>query len=138
MTMQDCIFCKIVRKEIPVSIVFESETIAAFLDIKPVNPGHMLVIPKDHYSDFVSTPSERLGDIASVAQKVARAAMQALDARGFNIAVNNGRVAGQVVDHMHLHVMPRFEGDGHELWHGKAYAEGEMREVAGKLREALR
>ena len=135
--MSDCLFCKIVNKEIPAAIVHENGKTIAFLDIKPVNPGHVLVVPKAHYPDFASTPPDQLGDIVVVAQRVAGAAMSALGAPGFNIAVNNGRAAGQLVDHMHLHVMPRFEGDGRELWHGAPYPEGEMEGVARKLREAL-
>ena len=137
MTMTDCLFCKIIRKEIPAAFVYENHKTVAFLDIKPVNPGHVLVIPKEHSADFASTPADQLGDIAADAQKIGKAAMSALGAPGFNIGVNNGRAAGQLVDHMHLHVMPRFEGDGHELWHGTPYGEGEMEGVAKKLKEAI-
>lgn len=135
--MNVCIFCKIIAKEVPAEVVYENGKTIAFLDIKPVNPGHVLVVPKEHYPDFASTPPEQLGDIVAVAQKIARAAMTALGVNGFNIGINNGRVAGQLVDHMHLHVMPRDEGDGHEHWHGKPYAEGEMAEVGQKLRQLL-
>ncbi len=135
--MNDCLFCKIVRKEIPAAVVYENGLTMAFLDIKGINPGHTLVVPKDHFDDFASTPPERLGDIAAVAQKVAKAAMRALGAPAFNIGVNNGAEAGQVIGHMHLHVMPRFKGDGHEHWHGKPYAEGEMETVAEKLKATL-
>lgn len=135
--MNDCLFCKIVRKEIPAEIVHENGTTLAFLDIRPTSPGHVLVVPKEHHLDFASTPPEQLGHIAAVAQRVAKACMAALGAPGFNIGVNNGRVAGQVIDHMHLHVIPRYESDGLELWHGKPYAEGEMEGVAKKLRSAL-
>lgn len=135
--MSDCLFCKIVRKEILAEIVHENGKTIAFLDIKPVNPGHVLVVPKEHHPDFASTPVDQLGAAAAVAQKVAKAAMKALGAPGFNIGVNNGRAAGQLVDHMHLHVIPRFDGDGYHLWHGKAYEDGEMKGVAEKLRAAL-
>ena len=135
--MTDCIFCKIVRKEIPAAFVYENHETFAFMDIKPTNPGHVLVVPKEHHADFASTPPDQLGDIAAVAQRVGKAAMAELGAPGFNIAVNNGRAAGQLVDHMHLHVIPRYEGDGLELWHGKPYAEGEMERVAEKLKNAL-
>lgn len=135
--MDSCLFCKIVRKEIPAEIVYENGLSLAFLDINPVNPGHILVVPKAHHADFASTPAELLGDIAAVAQRLAKAAMEATGAEGFNIGVNNGRAAGQLVDHMHLHVMPRHKGDGHELWHGKEYPEGEAAAVAQKIRKAL-
>lgn len=137
MTMQDCLFCKIVRKELPAQIVFENDAVVAFLDIKPVNPGHVLVVPREHSHDFISTSDEILCEVAVVAKRVGQAVIQALWAGGFNIGVNNGRMAGQLVDHMHLHVMPRFENDGYGLWHGKAYKEGEMEGVAKKLAAAL-
>ena len=135
--MTDCIFCKIVRKEIPATVVHENDRVMVFMDIKPVNPGHLLVVPKVHSDDYASTSEEALREIAVAAKRMGKAVMQGLGAPGFNIAINNGRVAGQLVDHVHLHVIPRFEGDGHELWHGKAYAEGEMQTVADKLKTAL-
>ena len=137
MTMQDCLFCKIVRKEIPAAVVYENGKTMAFLDIKPVNPGHALVISKEHYPDFASTPTEILGEITVVAQRIGKAAMETLGVPAFNIGVNNGRAAGQAVDHMHLHVMPRVEGDGYQLWHGRPYEEGEMQAVAEKLKAGL-
>lgn len=135
--MNDCVFCKIIRKEIPAHIVHENGKSLAFLDIKPVNPGHVLVIPKEHYPDFASTPDDLLADIAVVAKKMAVAVQTATGSPAFNIGVNNGRAAGQLVDHMHLHVMPRHDGDGHELWHGKAYEEGEAAALAEKIKMAL-
>lgn len=137
MTMPDCIFCKIIRKEIPSTFVYENHKTVAFMDIKPTNPGHVLVVPKEHHDDFASTPPDQLGDIAAVAQRVGKAVLSELGAAGFNIGVNNGRAAGQIVDHMHLHVIPRYEADGLELWHGKPYAEGEMERLAQKLKTAL-
>lgn len=137
MTMQDCLFCRIVKKEIPATVVFENPTVVAFLDINPVNPGHVLIVPREHSDDYASTPDALICEMAVLAKKIGQAAIQALWAGGFNIGVNNGRMAGQQVDHMHLHVMPRFEHDGHELWHGKPYKEGEMEGVAKKLIAAL-
>ena len=135
--MQDCLFCKIARKELPAETVYEDDATIAFLDIKPVNPGHVLVVPKAHYPDFASTPAGTLADVIAAAQRVALGMRRALGAPGFNIAVNNGAVAGQVVPHVHVHVMPRREGDGYELWHGAPYQEGEMADVGQKLRQAL-
>lgn len=135
--MQDCLFCKIVRKEIPAAVVHENDRVIVFLDIKPVNPGHLLVVPKQHFADYASTSEEALREMAVAAKRMGQAVMQALGAPGFNLGVNNGRLAGQLVDHVHLHVMPRFENDGYELWHGRAYGEGEMETVAEKLRGAL-
>jgi histidine triad (HIT) family protein len=137
MTMNDCLFCKIVRKEIPATVVHENDRTLCFMDIKPVNAGHMLVIPKKHFDDYASTSDEALREMAVIARRLGEAAMKALGAPGFNLAVNNGAAAGQLVGHVHLHVIPRFEGDGHELWHGKPYEEGEAQAVADKLKTAL-
>ena len=133
----DCLFCKIIAKQIPSEIVYDNEVVMAFMDIKPVNPGHVLVIPKVHYADFASTPAETLAEVTRVAQHLAKAMMSATGATGFNIGVNNGRDAGQLVDHMHLHVMPRHKNDGRKLWPGMDYKEGEMKIVAEKIRTTL-
>jgi histidine triad (HIT) family protein len=135
--MDNCIFCKIIRKEIPAHVVYEDESTLAFLDINPINPGHVLVIPKAHHADLLSTPDELLREVMSVARKIAQASITALNAPGFNIGVNNGAAAGQVVPHVHLHVMPRFQNDGHELWHGKPYGAGEAERAAEAIRGAL-
>lgn len=135
--MNDCIFCKIVRKEIPATVIHENDRVLVFLDIKPVNPGHLLVVPKVHSADYVSTSEEALREMAVAAKRMGKAVMEALGAPAFNLGVNNGRAAGQLVDHVHLHVIPRFEGDGHEMWHGKGYEVGEMETVAEKLKKAI-
>ena len=135
--MNDCLFCKIARKEIPATVLHENDRTLCFMDIKPVNQGHALVIPKKHFTDYASTSDEALREMAVMARRLGEAMMKSLGAPGFNIAVNNGRAAGQLVDHVHLHVIPRFEGDGHAQWHGEAYKEGEMVAVAEKLRVAL-
>lgn len=136
--MSDCVFCKIVAGEIPSHEVYEDKDYLAFLDISPVNPGHALVIPKAHYADLLSTPDEVLSGFVVVVKKVAAAVVKGLGMEGFNLSVNNGRVAGQVVEHVHFHVIPRLPNDGQQIWHGKPYAEGEAAEVAEKIRIALK
>ena len=93
----DCIFCKIITGELPATKVYEDNDCLAFLDIYPVNPGHTLLIPKQHYDDLLSTPSEVVGKLYQAAQKVARGVMVGLGADAFNLGLNNGRAAGQVV-----------------------------------------
>ena len=132
--MNDCIFCKIITGEIPCEKVYEDENTFAFLDIKPVNQGHMLVIPKGHYENIFDLPESALAHVMSTVKKVAGMIKAGLGIEHVNLAMNNGADAGQVVFHAHIHVIPRHKGDGHELWHGSPYNDGEMREIAEKLK----
>lgn len=135
--MDNCVFCKIIAREIPAEVLCEDSDTLVFLDIKGVNPGHVLVIPKEHYPDFLSTPVELLCRVISTAKTVIPAVLAATGTTAFNVGVNNGHDAGQVVGHMHLHLMPRRLGDGLELWHGKPYPEGEMKKTADAIRAKL-
>lgn len=135
--MEDCIFCKIVKGEIPSNKIYEDRDVLAFLDINPVNPGHALVIPKEHHKDLLSTPTELAQKLMSVVQKIAPAAMKAVDSDGFNLGVNCGATAGQVVFHTHLHIMPRFSSDKHRLWSGKEMQQDELKDVAEKIKSNL-
>ena len=135
--MPDCLFCKIVAREIPASVVYEDSETLSFLDINPVNPGHTLVIPKKHATDVFEIDEASWGAVMQVVRKVAHAIERSLSPLGINLAMNNRKGAGQVIFHAHVHVMPRFEGDGHELWKGTPYAEGEAAKVAEKIKAAL-
>lgn len=135
--MSNCIFCKIIKGEIPCFKIYEDANVLAFLDIKPVNPGHVLVIPKEHYENFLHIDSRHLQPLVATVQKVGKALVQAMGCEGFNLGLNNGVVAGQVVPHVHFHIMPRRAGDGYDLWHGREYEAGQAQEVADKIREAL-
>ncbi len=132
----DCIFCKIIKGEIPSTKVYEDGDVFAFLDIKPVNPGHTLVIPKQHYVNIHDMPDELFGKVAIAAKKVADAILK-LGAKGVNIGMNNGAVAGQVVFHAHVHVMPRYGKDSFSLWVGKEYDGNEREQVAEKIKAVL-
>lgn len=135
--MADCIFCKIVTGEIPAQKLYEDGRVLAFLDIRPVNPGHTLVIPKKHSTNILDIAPEDWAAVAEVARKMAVVIHDALGADGINLGMNNREHAGQVVDHPHVHVMPRRKGDGLALWHGKAYKEGEDEAVAAKIKASL-
>jgi histidine triad (HIT) family protein len=135
--MDNCLFCKIIKGEIPSAKVYENGKILAFLDINPVNPGHTLVIPKTHYANLVETPEDVLDEMIRAVKKIASAILQATGAEGFNLGVNNGKPAGQLILHTHFHIMPRRAGDGLKHWPGKPYREGEMAEVAEKIRGEL-
>ena len=132
--MQDCIFCKIIRGEIPSAKVYEDEKTLAFLDIKPVNIGHVLVIPKEHFINIYDTPEETMTYLIKAAKNVSIALKKSLQADGINVTMNNEEASGQMIFHSHIHIIPRFKDDGFGPWHGKRdYTEGEIGEVAKKI-----
>ncbi len=137
--MDHCIFCKIINKELPADIVFENEHVLAFLDIAPINKGHTLVIPKSHHSS-ISTPSDdELLHMMKVASQIGRSLMKSCDYDGFNLHLSNGNCAGQVVDHAHLHVVPRIGTDGfHWNWRSQKYEGGEKEEYIQKMNSKLK
>lgn len=112
----DCIFCKIINKELPADIIYEDENTLAILDLRPVNKGHTLVMPKKHTADFISTPDDVLAHATQTAKKIADAVQKATGAAGMNITTNNGAAAGQVIFHLHYHVIPRYLSDGLKQW----------------------
>jgi histidine triad (HIT) family protein len=113
--VDDCIFCQIAQKKIPSSIVYEDENFVAFLDIRPANKGHVLVIPKKHIEDLLSLSEEQNKELFEVVHRVAQGIKKATNADALNIVQNNGAAAGQVIPHVHVHVIPRFEKDGLSL-----------------------
>ena len=136
--MKDCIFCRIVRGESPSAKVFENEKVLAFLDINPVSKGHTLVIPKAHYVGFSEVSADLLTEMGRVLQRIGQAATSRLGSDGFNVLLNNGRAAGQLIDHAHFHLVPRTAGDGVMAWPKvRPYAAGEMEAVRTKLAGAM-
>ena len=135
--MTDCIFCKIITGELPSERVYEDEVVLAFLDIAPVNPGHTLLIPKAHVSDLLTVDPADMARLVQALPKVARAVVEGTKAEGFNASFNNGAAAGQIVWHLHCHIIPRFASDGYRSWGHRAYVEGEAAAVADKIRAAL-
>lgn len=109
--VDNCLFCKIIKGEIPCSKVYEDEDVLAFLDISQTTIGHTLVIPKDHYDNFLYVPKDLLGKTFSAAQKIAQALVSGLGAKGVNILVNTNEVAGQTIMHFHIHVIPRYSSN---------------------------
>ncbi len=108
----NCVFCKIVRGEIPAAVIYEDDLVLAFLDIAPLNKGHALLIPKAHAVSITTVADECLSAMMRLAPRLGVALMRAVDADGFNLILSNGACAGQVVAHAHLHVVPRFPDDG--------------------------
>jgi histidine triad (HIT) family protein len=132
------LFKKIMAGEIPCEKVYEDENAFAFLDINPVNPGHTLVIPKVWSAGFLDANEEVIRALIPAIQKVARAVKAATKADGINIIQNEGEAAGQKVFHLHFHVIPRYENDGYEPWHGKPYASGDdIKAMGASIRESL-
>src|SRR5579883_3411089 len=138
-----CIFCKIVLGEIPSARVLETDQAVAFLDIHPVIPGHTLVVPKAHYGHQGDLPDSLASHAGSLLPRLCRAIRAATGAAGLNVIVNNGRAAGQTIDHCHWHIIPRFDDDpvnwpwpqgeylGDELSQMRFRIERELGEVPG-------
>jgi len=108
--MNDCIFCKIARREIPVEIIYEGDNFIAFPDANPCSKGHTLIIPKKHFVNIIELPAILGNELLDVIKKVAEIRFKE-GAEGFNVIVNNGKEAGQVVMHLHVHVIPRKKGE---------------------------
>ena len=129
----DCIFCKIIKGEIPCNKIYEDENVLAFLDISPVNKGHTLVIPKKHCTNVFDADEETLCNISKAVKKIAKAMRLALGIEGVNIQTNNGQTSGQVVMHLHTHIIPRYKGDGLKLWPQGKYKDKEAEEIKEKI-----
>lgn len=111
MRVDDCIFCKILADEIPSAVVYEDDLFRAILDVNPAARGHVIILPKNHAANLFELPDEEASKILIVAKKIAKAVMETYHCDGINILQNNGEASGQTVFHLHVHVIPRFEGD---------------------------
>lgn len=132
----DCIFCKIVAGEMPCNKIYEDEQTLAFLDIRPLHPGHTLVIPKEHSRNILEISDESYRAVASTCRKVAEAIKESLQSDGINVHMNNELSAGQVVFHTHVHVIPRYKDDGFLTWQKTNYSQEEI-ELAGEKIKSL-
>ncbi|MBN1175821.1 HIT family protein [Candidatus Woesearchaeota archaeon] len=135
--MENCIFCKIIKGEIPSIKVYEDNKFVAFEDLKPANKGHTVIIPKEHSEDILSMNKELGCSTLEVIQKIGTACMKGLDAKGFNIIVNTKPEAGQVIFHTHIHIIPRYENDGIKHWKQYDIPEEERILSAEKIIKAL-
>lgn len=133
--MEECVFCKIAKGELPCYKLYESELVLAFLDINPITRGHALVVPKRHVEKLSQLSEDEVKEVFSTAAKLAEAAVGALGARGANFWVNQGSVAGQVVKHFHAHVVPRYAEEEIKIEvRGEKLSEEEMKSIAEKVR----
>jgi histidine triad (HIT) family protein len=138
---QPCVFCAIVADEAPASIVYRDEIVIAFMDIRPANPGHVLVVPLEHADSMLDISDEAvMARMFSVGRRVAAAlADSGVRLEGFNLFLANGTVAGQTVFHTHLHVLPRFAGDGLGFSrdaNARLPSQSDLDEVAKRIRRA--
>jgi histidine triad (HIT) family protein len=136
--MKDCIFCKIAKKEINAYVVQESENFLSFLDIHPHAPGHTLVIPKDHYERFLDLPENFGEEFIKIVKETALLLSKALKTKDFTFGINEGPYAGQAVNHMHFHIMPRFKNDGGGSIHSVVFNQPKesLEEIYQKLKDA--
>jgi len=138
MNNDSCIFCRIAQKQVPASFVYEDEKVIAFLDIKPLNEGHTLVIPKSHYASIFETPVDLVAHLHGVTKRIALAVKKATNADGISISQQNGKAAGQEIFHLHVHVIPRYEGQ--KLPSFSEVSEGDkekMSQTVAKIRKYL-
>jgi histidine triad (HIT) family protein len=136
---EECIFCKIIRGEIPSHKIYEDEHSFAFLDINPLADGHTMVIPKKHADQLEDLPVEDTGKLFQGVHRVSKALKNSMGAPATTIGINNGEAAGQVVPHLHIHVVPRFSGDGGGHIHSiiQAKITREFDEVARSLQATI-
>jgi len=128
-----CIFCDIISGQLPSYKVYEDDKIVSFLSINPVNPGHTLVITKNHYANLSEIPEEELAELIIIVKKVAAKLIAKLNFTDYTISENNGASAGQSVPHFHFHIIPRFENDKLSDWKHKEYLPGEAEEIIKKI-----
>lgn len=137
--MNQCIFCKIIKGEIPSATVYEDEDFKAILDISPAAKGHVILFPKKHTDNLFELDQESASKALLVAQKVGIALKEELGFDGMNILQNNGVEAGQTIFHYHIHLIPRRDGDGVTIdWNHTSYEDGEISELANRIRETIR
>jgi histidine triad (HIT) family protein len=137
-TDPDCIFCKIVAGDIPAEKIIEDGACLAFMDIGPLAEGHVLLIPKEHFVTADEMPADTAGAMLRHVPALVKAVQAATDCEGVNVLQNNGKVAHQVVPHVHFHVIPRNPGDAFEFnWPAGEYPQGRMQQLAESIRKAM-
>lgn len=136
----ECIFCKIISGDIPSYKVYEDEFAYAFLDIYPCSEGHTVVLPKKHVKRFTDLDAKDAANLFASVHKISKAVCRTLDLHGMNIGMNVGEVAGQSIPHVHVHIIPRKEGDNGGSMHSIVETRpdtGNLEELAGKIRESI-
>ena len=138
MSESTCVFCKIVAGQIPALKVFEDDSTLSFVDIGPLAEGHLLVIPKQHFETLHEMSPEKVAALTRHLPRLGQAVMKAVSAQGYNVLQNNGKVSGQVVLHVHFHIIPRVADDGLGYrWNASKYPEGRAEAVRQQIVNAF-
>jgi len=136
----ECLFCRIIKKELPSTILYEDSTVIAILDAFPATPGHALVLPKEHIDNIYTMPPEIGASVMKTAINLAKAMKKQLKPAGLNLVQSNEKLAGQVIFHFHLHVIPRYENDSvvFKFGHGtETTGENELGKIAAKIKAGM-
>lgn len=134
MKKEDCIFCKIAGGELPSKTLYEDDNFKVILDLGPATRGHAILLPKEHYTNLFEVPQDDLAEAIKLVKKMATKMKENLHADGFNLVQNNGEVAGQTVNHFHIHLIPRYKEDGqHILWQPGTVTQNEMDEIKNQI-----
>lgn len=134
MRKDDCIFCKIANGEIPSKTLYEDDKFRVILDLGPVSRGHALVLPKEHATDLHEMSEEMVSAAFKLAKKMAGKMAERLRCNGLNLLQNNGETAGQTVFHFHIHLIPRYEGDGERIgWKPQETSQEELEEIRRQI-----
>lgn len=138
MSEENCVFCKIVKKEIPAEIIYEDGYVVVFMDISPASKGHLLIIPKKHRVMFHEMSNEGAEKMMKAARMITESMFNNVSDEGYNLVMNNGIHAGQEINHCHLHIIPRVKSDGINFhWNHVKYEEGEITKFSKKIRNGL-
>lgn len=131
----DCLFCSIVRHKIPAQVVYEDNHATAFLDIHPHAPGHVLVVPARHAETLVDLAEAEIGPLFNAVRRMAGLLVERLKADGLTVGINQGKAAGQAIEHLHVHLIPRWSGDGGGSIHSivKNPSQETLEQIAQKL-----
>ena len=133
----NCIFCEIVQGKKDGHFIYEDENYVAFLDIYPIDTGHSLVMPREHFEKITDMTAEKVGDLFSKIPKIAKAVIEATKADAFSVAQNNGRAAKQIIPHVHIHIIPRYNSKGTVWTKRQISSDDELTNLATKIRSFL-
>ena len=132
---KECIFCSIIQKKAPASIVYEDDKTIAFMSIQPINTGHTLVVPKKHFENIYEITEEEISNLGKTVKKIAKAVKLGMGAEGIRLIQNNGKAAGQVIFHMHVHIIPMYTDS--QWRHPKIREAEKLNQDAKKIKQAI-